>query len=308
MCTLLLLLLHQLHLRSQALDPRNWGPWPNPLCIHLCFLPRAPAAWLPGPRILTCLPGSGLLLSVKLGLLQMLRWNILLCVMLTSLMETPTPHFPPLSLSTLEVGRWALFPPCWGSACCRPGRNQVTLWPDSVCNHHLQLPSPLLSPQPAFLSHWCQSRWSLCWLNCPQNVLDAVYTPARSFWFCLTPWPQPLGSRWVRRASGFFTGSLEEPAVNTPWEQVWPRRDRKPGGTGRETACPFAVWWNVPDRIQCFHMVSLVCAKLLQSCPTLTLWTVVTPGSSFHGILQVRILEWVAISFSKRSSLPRIEA
>ena len=221
-------------------------------------------------------------------------------VMLTSLMETPTPHFPPLSLSTLEVGRWALFPPCWGSACC-----QVTLWPDSVCDHHLQLPSPLLSPQPAFLRHWCQSRWSLCWLNCPQNVLDAVYTPARSFWFCLTPWPQPLGSRWVRRASGFFTGSLEEPAVNTPWEQVWPRRDRKPGGTGRETACPFAVWWNVPDRIQCFHMVSLVCAKLLQSCPTLTLWTVVTPGSSFHGILQVRILEWVGISFSKRSSPPR---
>ena len=29
------------------------------------------------------------------------------------------------------------------------------------------------------------------------------------------------------------------------------------------------------------------------------------PGSSVHGIFQVRILEWVAISFSKGSSQPR---
>ena len=28
------------------------------------------------------------------------------------------------------------------------------------------------------------------------------------------------------------------------------------------------------------------------------------PGSSVHGIFQARILEWVAISFSKGSSLP----
>ena len=30
-----------------------------------------------------------------------------------------------------------------------------------------------------------------------------------------------------------------------------------------------------------------------------------TPGSCLHGILQARILEWVAISFSRGSSLPR---
>jgi len=29
------------------------------------------------------------------------------------------------------------------------------------------------------------------------------------------------------------------------------------------------------------------------------------PGSSVHGILQARILEWVAISFSRGSSPPR---
>ena len=67
--------------------------------------PGAPAARLPRPWILTCLPGSGLLPYVELGPLQMLRWNIPLCVMLLSLMETLTSHFPPLNLSTLKVGR-----------------------------------------------------------------------------------------------------------------------------------------------------------------------------------------------------------
>ena len=39
-----------------------------------------------------------------------------------------------------------------------------------------------------------------------------------------------------------------------------------------------------------------------QSCLTLvTPWTVSPPGSSVHGILQARILEWVAIPFSLRS-------
>ena len=36
-----------------------------------------------------------------------------------------------------------------------------------------------------------------------------------------------------------------------------------------------------------------------------TPWTSSLPGSSLHGILQARVLEWVAISFSRRSSQPR---
>ena len=49
--------------------------------------------------------------------------------------------------------------------------------------------------------------------------------------------------------------------------------------------------------------------KLLQSCPTLC-----SPrgcnltGSSVHGILQARILEWVAMPFSRGSSDPGIES
>ena len=43
-----------------------------------------------------------------------------------------------------------------------------------------------------------------------------------------------------------------------------------------------------------------------QSCPTLCdPMDSSPPGSSVHGILQARILEWVAISFSRGSSQPR---
>ena len=43
-----------------------------------------------------------------------------------------------------------------------------------------------------------------------------------------------------------------------------------------------------------------VCTKSLQSCPTLcNPMDCSPPGSSVHGILQARILEWVAISFSR---------
>ena len=47
-------------------------------------------------------------------------------------------------------------------------------------------------------------------------------------------------------------------------------------------------------------------SEVAQSCPTL--WDPVDCGplgSSIHGILQARILEWVAISFSRGSPRPR---
>ena len=47
-------------------------------------------------------------------------------------------------------------------------------------------------------------------------------------------------------------------------------------------------------------------ALVPQSCPTLcNPMDCTLPGSSVHGILQARILEWVAIPFFKRSSWPR---
>ena len=46
--------------------------------------------------------------------------------------------------------------------------------------------------------------------------------------------------------------------------------------------------------------------EVAQSCPTLCDPVDCSPpGSSAHGILQARLLEWVAISFSRGSSWPR---
>ena len=47
-------------------------------------------------------------------------------------------------------------------------------------------------------------------------------------------------------------------------------------------------------------MKSLSCVRLFA-----TLWTVAPPGSSVHGVFQTRILEWVAISFSREFSWPQ---
>ena len=55
-----------------------------------------------------------------------------------------------------------------------------------------------------------------------------------------------------------------------------------------------------PFTKKCVH------AKSLQSCPTLRdSMDCSPPGSSVHGILQARILEWVAIPFSRGSSWPK---
>ena len=53
------------------------------------------------------------------------------------------------------------------------------------------------------------------------------------------------------------------------------------------------------------HILCAVCmhAQLLHSCLTLCdLMDCGLPGSSVHGILYARILEWVAVHFSRRSS------
>ena len=52
--------------------------------------------------------------------------------------------------------------------------------------------------------------------------------------------------------------------------------------------------------------VKAVRASVAQSCPVLCdLVDCSPPSSSVHGILQARILEWVAMPFSRGSSPPR---
>ena len=54
------------------------------------------------------------------------------------------------------------------------------------------------------------------------------------------------------------------------------------------------------------YMQNVKWSEVAQLCPTLCYPVDCSPpGSSVHGILQARILEWVAISFSRGSSWPR---
>ena len=62
------------------------------------------------------------------------------------------------------------------------------------------------------------------------------------------------------------------------------------------------------DQHKASHMFTEVKVKVAQSCPTLcNPMECSLPGSSVHGILQARILEWVEVPFTRRSSQPRIK-
>ena len=68
--------------------------------------------------------------------------------------------------------------------------------------------------------------------------------------------------------------------------------------TKEEEIMPLAATWTQPEMI--------MLSKASQSCPTLCDPVDCSqPGSSIHGIFQVRILEWVAIPCSRGSSWPR---
>ena len=68
-----------------------------------------------------------------------------------------------------------------------------------------------------------------------------------------------------------------------------------------ELVCYWSLNWSQ------YTYPSAAAAKSLQSCPTLCDPVDGSPpGSSVHGILQARILEWVAISFSNACMLSRL--
>ena len=92
-------------------------------------------------------------------------------------------------------------------------------------------------------------------------------------------------------------------------------------------ASGFIVWWEQPSSLLqivsfSFYWVRIqwraeqesklsddsacMCAKLLQSCPTLcNPMDYSPPDSSVHGILQAKIVEWLAMLLSRGSSWPR---
>ena len=84
--------------------------------------------------------------------------------------------------------------------------------------------------------------------------------------------------------------------------------DIKPSKKSQGLYVP-SSWENsisLTDITNHFLTTSCCCCWVAKSCLTLCDPTDCSPpGSSVHGILQARILEWVAISFSRGSSRPR---
>ena len=73
------------------------------------------------------------------------------------------------------------------------------------------------------------------------------------------------------------------------------------GGSSRPPFPACILHWGSSWRSSIAHHFAIVCLVQLFASPV----DCSPPGSSLHGILQVRILEWVAIPFSRGSSQPR---
>ena len=80
-----------------------------------------------------------------------------------------------------------------------------------------------------------------------------------------------------------------------------------PGCSGYHWTIFYCVCVYVYIYTQCIYVNIHICCCLVTSCVWLFCNPVdcSLPGFSIHGIFQARILEWVAISFSRRSSGPR---
>ena len=90
-----------------------------------------------------------------------------------------------------------------------------------------------------------------------------------------------------------------------PDEEICRVRSRRVSSIGISVPVEFGV---SPPQLGCAHQPGSSPNFMLvtQSCLTLCdLMDRSPPGISVHGILQTRILEWVAIPFSRGSSQPR---
>ena len=128
------------------------------------------------------------------------------------------------------------------------------------------------------------------------------------------PGPAPV---WIWRVSWKRTASLLISQYRVPFCRHWRRKwQRTPVFWPGEFYGLDSPWnWTIPKSwakswTRLSNFTSLFCrhvhAKLLQSCPTP--WDSMgcsQPGSSVHGILQERVLKWVAISSSRGYSWPR---
>ena len=104
------------------------------------------------------------------------------------------------------------------------------------------------------------------------------------------PPPPPLKLEQVAFATGGSPGSWSSSLVT------------QSGAAGAGVSCTHLLLKSFPGLCR----ARVKWSKVAQSCPTLCdPMGCSLPGSSVHGIFQARVLEWIAISFSRGSSQPR---
>ena len=115
------------------------------------------------------------------------------------------------------------------------------------------------------------------------------------------PFPSPMHERWKVKMKSLIHVQL----LATSWTAAYQAPpsmgfSRQESWSGVPLPCPWHSWDYLSNKI------SICVCKVIQSCLTLcNTMDCSPPGSSVHGISQARILEWVAVSFSWRSSQPR---
>ena len=156
------------------------------------------------------------------------------------------------------------------------------------------------------------------------QILSAAAAAAKSLQLCPTLWDPIDGSPPGSSVPGILQArTLEWVAISFSNAWKWKVKG-KSLSRARLLATPWTsayqaspsmgfsrqeYWSGVPlPSAKCYlekHILSM-CVLVAQSCLALCNpmdWG--PPGSSVHGILQARILEWVAISFSRGPSRPR---
>ena len=169
------------------------------------------------------------------------------------------------------LGHWALamsqMLPVWALSCPLPRGPGITL---SSSSRGRQCPERRGHwPKGRTARKWPREGWNAGFSElCPEHCLPRG---------ALGAWQRPEQTHWVEESSG----------------SLWPAKSWYP----QTVRNPQAALRTLPRRL---------CVLVTQSCGTLCdPMDCSLAGSSVHGILQARILEWVAIFFSRGSSRPR---
>ena len=170
------------------------------------------------------------------------------------------------------------------------------------------LPFEAKKPCVYFVSSWGDQTFRLHWSNMLEKMADLLVGDSDGWWI------QILGS-WRQRGS-FPTQKRVLASVQIPknWGLcIWMTHGSCHVNPGKweyilQNSSPLnqALQIQIPALLLPVIVPSMIHAKSFQSCLTLcdpVDWN--PPGASVHGILQARILEWVAMPSSRGSSQPR---